>query len=223
MRTTKPISTISFNTKGYLTLKLTELTKAKRISFWTFIEHIPEDDEGGNKTHYHVYIELSKMTQTDDLKEELKEFDPEKPDKPKGCISFRSSKFDDWYMYALHDKRYLASKGQARRFHYKHDDFTASNDDDLLFRARSIDKLSLSRYADMQDAIDTGLSFSEYFSRGTVPIQQVHQFQVAWGLLVEEHTFRNGRSGHQDTLYCDGDTGEVTQLEELDPEEDLPF
>lgn len=91
MRTTKPIATISFNSPAFLKLKLEELTKAGKISFWAFIPHKPEDDEAGTKEHNHLYAEPSKMMQTDDLKAELLEFDPEHPDKPKGCLPFRTS------------------------------------------------------------------------------------------------------------------------------------
>lgn len=208
MRTTKPISTIAFNTPSYLKLKLNELLKAGRISFWAFIVHKPEDDEGGKKEHCHVYVEPSKMLQTDELKAELKEFDPEFPDIPRGCISFNSSKFDPWYLYALHDKRYLASKGQSRRFHYLHDDIVTSDDDDLTFKARSIDMVSLSPYADMQDAQNHGISWSEYFSRGTVPLQQVALFERAWYLLVQARTERAGHNNH--LMDIDPETGEVT-------------
>lgn len=236
MRTTKPIATIAFNTPRYLEIKLKELQKAGRISFWAFVYHKPEDDEGGKKEHAHLYIEPSKMLQTDDLREELKEFDPNKPDKPKGCLTFRSSKFDAWYMYALHDKRYLAHKGEARRFHYTHNDFVSSDEDDLLFKARSIDLISLSPYADMEDAQSQGLTFGQYFSRGTIPIQQVTLFQQAWNLLLANRTERGTHEGH--ALDVDEDTGEIVDQEplpayyevhpkddfvSLDPDTDLPY
>ena len=106
VRTTKPIATIAFNTPSFLEVKLNELLKAGRISFWAFIQHKPEDDEAGRKYHSHVFVEPSKMLQTDDLRAELREFDPEHPDKPLGTITRNTSKFDPWYLYALHDKRY---------------------------------------------------------------------------------------------------------------------
>lgn len=205
VRTTKPISTISYNTPSFLKVKLDELTASKRISFWAFVPHLAEDDEGGKKDHCHVYIELSKMTQTDELKEALKEFDPALPDKPKGCISFRSSKFGDWYLYGLHDKRYLASKGQSRCYHYSHSDFITSDDDDLLYMVRSIDLRALSPYADMIEAQSLGISWSEYFSRGTVPLPQLVLFEKAWFMLLNGKTDRNGRNGHD----IDAETGEV--------------
>ena len=189
-----------------------ELLKAGRISFWAFIVHKPEDDEGGKKEHCHVYIEPSKMLQTDDIKAELKEFDLEHPDKPRGCISFSSSKFDPWYLYALHDKRYLASKGQSRRFHYTHDDIVTSDGDDLHFKARSIDLVSLSPYADMEDAQRQGFTWAEYFSRGTIPLPQVALFERAWNLLLQVKTERADREGHP--MDIDPTTGEVLEAPE---------
>lgn len=247
MRTTKPISTISFNTADYLKLKLEELRKAGRISFWAFITHKPEDDEGGKKEHNHVYIEPSKMLQTDDLKEALKEYDPQSPSKPRGCISFNGSKFDPWYMYALHDKRYLASKGQSRRYHYTHDEIQTSDQDDLLCKARSIDMLSLSPYADMENAIDNGITWTQYFARGTIPLPQVALFERAWNLLLANRTYRAGAANHEMDLETDAaepqsdwsrranDQIEMIQkqglrrlyeqadLKPLDPDEELPF
>lgn len=103
VRTTKPISTISFNTPDYLAVKLSELTQAKILSFWAFIPHLPEDDEGGKKEHIHVYIEPSKMVQTDDIRHELRQPDPNQPNMLLGCLPFKSSNFGNWYLYGLHD------------------------------------------------------------------------------------------------------------------------
>ena len=213
MRTTKPISTISYNSPAYLSLKLRELISAGVISFWAFVPHEPEDDEAGLKPHSHLYVEPAKMLQSDDLTKFLKEFDPIHPDKPLGCITWRSSKFDSWYLYCLHDKRYLASKGQSRKYHYEHSRIATSDDDDLLFKSRSIDLISLSPYADMEEAQRNGLSWLEYFSRGTIPIQQVALFKCAWDMLLESQTNRNGRDGH--SFKVDDETGEIM--------EDAPF
>lgn len=206
MKTSLTISTISFNTPEFLLTKLRELFSAKVISFWAFIVHQPEDDEGGKKQHQHLFIEPSKMLQTDELRDEFKEFDPSKPEKPLSVIGFRISKFDDWYLYVLHDRRYLALKNQSRKFHYVHEDLLTSDPDDLLFRAKSIDLLSLSRYADIESAIRSGITLSEYFRRGTVPFQQVNQFIRAWDLISNDILHRDGRPAH-----VDADTGELIE------------
>lgn len=196
MKTTKPISTISFNTPAYLHTKLTELTKAGRIAFWAFVVHFPEDDEGGKKEHCHVFVEPAKMTQTEDFKEALKEFDPMHPDKPLGCISWHRSQFDDWYLYTLHDKAYLASKGQSRKYHYKHEDVFSSDTDDLVFRVRSIDRTALSPYESIRQAQSIGMTFPEYIASGRVPILQIKLFEQAWRMMMSIRTERAGREGH---------------------------
>lgn len=196
MRTTKPISTISYNTQIFLDMKLQELLKNKIIVFYAYIKHYPEDDEGGKKEHYHLYIEPSKMLQTEDLREQFKELDLHNQDKPLSVLPFQSSKFEHWYMYILHDTRYLASKGQSRKYHYSHSDIVASDYNNLNYLSKSIDMLKLSPYSSMLDAQKQGLSWQEYFMRGGIPIQQLNLFEKAWYLLLREDTYRNGRQGH---------------------------
>lgn len=218
VRTTKPISTISFNTASYLKLKLDEMTRSHILSFWCFISHKPEDDEAGLKEHFHLYVEPSKLLQTDDLRTALLEPDLEN-EKPRGCLMFRSSKFDDWYLYALHKREYLASKGQSRKFHYEHKDIVTSDADDLLFKAKSIDMFSVTPYASMVEAQSLGMTWNEYFAQGLVPIQQVRQFEYAWYTLFENKTERNGRKGHIDVV-ANPDTGEVIgTLQKVDVDE----
>ena len=215
MRTTKPISTISYNSADYLRVKLNELQKAKRISFWAFISHKAEDDEAGSKNHHHVYIMPSRMLQTDDLRDELKEFDPFHPSNPLGVMPFHTSKFDDWYLYVTHDKAYLSSKGQTRKFHYSHSDFATSESDYLLFLARNIDRTALTPYETILDAQARGYTWAEFFSSHSsmIPIQQIGIFEKAWKLLLESKTYRNGRDAHlvltEDGKYLLPSTGEI--------------
>ena len=72
MKTTMPTSTISYNSGGFLKLKLDELLKAKVIQFYAFIEHVPEEDE--KKKHKHLYIEPAKSVQTEELRDELRAY-----------------------------------------------------------------------------------------------------------------------------------------------------
>lgn len=194
VRTSKPISTISYNSEDFLCLKLTELLKAHIISFWVVIFHQPEDDE--RKGHFHVYVEPSKMLQTDELKDMFIEFDGVN-EKPLGVLSFDSSKFGPWYLYALHDKDYLALLGQTRKFHYTDGDFIVCDGDEMLQRVQRIDWNKLMPKRGIYDAIDAGLSFGAFFARGGVPIQQINQFRVAWDILKEERTYRNGKPNHE--------------------------
>lgn len=192
MRTRKPISTISYNSPEFLIMKLEELRRCKIISVWFFISHKPEEDE--TKEHIHLYIEPSKQILTDDLVSELCELDVNNPNKPKKCLSFRSSSFADWYLYAIHDKDYLLRKGQKRKYHYLQEEIVASDTDELDYLVRQIDMTDYSAYGRLINAFEQGLTFSEFFRRGCIPIQQIRQYQLAWELLASQNEVsRNGR------------------------------
>lgn len=197
MRTSKPISTISFNTKEFLLFKLNELLRNKIISKWYFIEHLPEDDEGGKKTHFHVYVEPSKMIQTVDLRELFKEYDPTKPDKPKCTIDWHNSDFGNWYLYSIHDKIYLASKGESRKYHYTDDQIIFSDEDDLNFDIKSVDVVSkYGEFKQIELAIQRGQTFTEFVKNGKIPIPQIRNFEFVWNLLTHDKTYRNGHENH---------------------------
>ena len=218
MRTSKPIATISYNTPEYLKLKLEELRKAGRLSEWYFIHHKAEADE--KKDHIHLYAVPSKMLQTDDLTKEFLQPDPAKPGQFVTCPRWVSSKFQDWYLYAIHDAAYLASKGQTRMYHYRLDDVQAYDRDALEECVREIDLTTVNAVKRMQDAQKAGLSYAQFFKSGGVPINAVRAYEEAWKLLQMAGTFRNGREGHEEAEEAppkgvDPVTGEFTE----DPQE----
>lgn len=101
--TAKPISTISYNSEGFLTRLLDRMISAKIIVDYRYIRHYGEN---GQKDHWHVWLEPNKRLDTGVLMDEFKEVDPNN-DKPLGCMPFRTSKSGHWLMYALHDPDYL--------------------------------------------------------------------------------------------------------------------
>lgn len=210
MKTRKTISTISFNTPAFLRLKLEELRKAKIITVWFFISHQPEEDE--KKAHIHLWILPSKTIQTDDLITEFYEKDPDPKQKiPLKCLSFQPcNSFADWYLYALHDPAYLLRKGQKRKYRYSDSDIVCSDRDELERLVSEIDMTEGSAIGRLLDALNDGISFTEYIKRGSVPLQQFSQYKAAWDFLVESGTFRNGRTTHSPLQEnVNSETGEV--------------
>lgn len=179
MKTKKPISTVSFNTETFLKNKLDELTQAGILSWWVYMEHLPEGEE--SKGHFHVYAEPSSQVQTDDVRKEFQEFDPTNPDKPKGTLLWVSSKFDDWHDYALHDPCYLASKGLVKKYAYKRDAFVTADEDELINRQADKPKTVNQR---MMEAIQNGLTFDYYVATGAVPVRYIRAYQVLWSELA---------------------------------------
>lgn len=193
MRTRSPISTISYNTPSYLRQKLEELRRAKIISCWFFVCHKAEEDE--KKDHIHLYIEPSKQLQTDDLAEEF--IQPVPGEKPLKCLSWHSSKFNDWYLYSIHDMVYLASKQQSRYYTYTQDDVVSWDDDDLADRVHEVSQLSDSPYAKLISAIEQGLSWEEVVRRGYVPLPLIKQYEAAWFALNSGDVQRGKGKRHE--------------------------
>lgn len=104
--TSKPISTISYNTESFLREKLETWYKSHLIQAYQYICHKGED---GDKDHIHVRIEPNKKLDPMILTDELKEYEKGK-DKPLGVRPWRPSKEEDWFLYAVHDSEYLKLK-----------------------------------------------------------------------------------------------------------------
>lgn len=183
MKTSRPITTISFNSEPFLIDKLIEMEKAKIISFWTCIQHKPEDDEGGKKFHYHIYIEPGeKPIEVNTFDDNFIEIDPDN-DKPLKTLKFRISKKDDALLYFKHDPDYLASKGQSRKYHYEWDDFITGDEDELYFLIKTIN-LDTNPYKEMREFAEAGMTFIEFAKNGKVPVQQFNQYNTAWNAIT---------------------------------------
>ena len=209
MKTSKPFSTISYNSADYLNQKLTELVSRRQIDFFAWVLHYPEEDEA--KEHKHLYIVPNGRVDTDQVLDYLLELDPKKPDKPLKCMRPHSSKFADWYLYALHDTAYLASKGQARKYHYTLSDVVCADKDYLLEEVHTIDYAKLNRFASLRDAALSGQRFEELLMSGTIPIQQTCAYRQAYDLMAN---FRTDRAGRETDQKIDPETGEVITEEE---------
>lgn len=131
MKTSKPISTISYNSEQFLKSKLQELLEAGSIEFWCYIKHHKESDD--TKDHIHLLICPNERIDTGELKNEFMEIDATKPDKPLGVIMFCTSIVDEWFLYNMHYKPYLDSKLLEREYHYSKEDFVYSDEDTFEF------------------------------------------------------------------------------------------
>jgi hypothetical protein len=204
LKTSKPFSTISYNSDDFLNQKLKELVARRQIDFFAWVHHYPEEDE--KKEHKHLYIVPNGRVDTDQVLDYLLEIDLKCPDKPLKCIRPHSSKFADWYLYSIHDTAYLASKGQARKYHYNFGDVQSSDSDYLLEEVHTIDFAKINRLSSLRDAALQGRPFEELLLSGSIPIQQTYAYRQAYELMANFRTNRAGREGHQ---KIDPETGEL--------------
>lgn len=176
MRTTKPISTVSYNSKEFLTGVLKNLVKAKKVAFWAFIPHAVEEDE--HKDHIHLYIEPNGKVDTMDLAEMFEEVDLKHPDKPLKCVDWRSSKWEDWYLYGLHDVAYLRMKFEERKFHYTDADVVASDPDEFAVKAYRAHHSEITKNMRIHSALMQGMTVDKLAYLGGILPQQAMQMAV---------------------------------------------
>ena len=180
MLTSKAISTVSWNSDEFLFKVLKRLYEQDIISFYCMVYHFAEEDE--KKPHWNIYLIPSHRIDTAKLREEFVEV-VSSNDKPLCCNPFENSKFDDWYLYHCHDERYLASKGQTRKYHYHMEDFFASDEQAFI---EKIHKMDLSKYNGMErfvTAVKSGCNFDDLVCQGFVPIQLIHQYEKAYNCI----------------------------------------
>lgn len=186
MLTTKPITTISYNTDTYLTNLLENLRKAKIITFRFFVPHKAEDDE--NKDHIHLYIELAKRLDTEILRDEFKEKDlSSDTDKPLSVMPFQvCNSFNDMYLYFIHDKIYLSSMNNPRKYHYNDSDIHTSDKEYLNEKRRTspMPKCYINR--EMFDGLLHGEKPTHILQRNNVPMRQWGQYLTAFRMLYAD-------------------------------------
>lgn len=197
MKTTKPISTVSYNSAQFLYGVLQRLVSNEIIQFFAFIEHTPEEDE--KKSHFHVYLEPAKPVDTLWLRKQFIEPVKDRPNEPLASLPFQSSKWVDWYWYVLHDPAYLAAKNQSRKYTYIQDDIVTNDLDYLLEKVRvnPNPKAELVRVLDMLQA---GYRPLQIAAQLNVPIRNLGYFMDSMQVLannIRQITDRNGRVTHE--------------------------
>lgn len=186
MRTTKPVSTISYNSEAFLEGTLNALVKAHKIAFWAYIRHTAEEDE--HKDHLHVYIEPNGKVDTMDLQELLCEVDVKNPGKPLKCVDWRSSKWDDWYLYGIHYEPYLTMKFESRKYHYQMEDVKASDREDLDSRVHRTMHSDILKHMRIHTAMVNGMTVEKLVFNGAIPPSQAFAY-ANW-----QHMYRRGEA-----------------------------
>ena len=165
------------------------------------MQHDPEPDEiideAGKKKHIHVFAIPAKMIQTEDIREEFLEMDPNNPEKPLKTLIWIKSNFSDWYFYSLHDQAYLAKKHQSRVCHYSHEQLIASDYEDLnMMATNAIQDYDLGPYVKIAQYIKQGASFSQMAIYENIPPTQIYAWKAAWDMLYRSGVHRNGKENH---------------------------
>lgn len=200
MKTRKPISSISYNTDEFLKMKLEQFISQQIISFYLIIKHFPEEDE--KKEHKHIFMVPNGQLDTMNLQKELREFVPEFPDKPLGCIDFRSSDPDHWILYNEHYEPYLVSKMESRKYHYTKDDFITSDYDTFdFYYHHAFYSSDWAKDNQILKHINSGGNPAELISNGSISWKNSGNL-LAFMRLKYGYTDRGYRKNHEDNEFC---------------------
>lgn len=178
MQTKQPLSTISYNTPAFLESVLNRLIHEHVLDYYMFINHIGELDPFGEqeKDHIHLFVVPNKRINTADLDDLL--IEPVPNNKPLRCISWNTSKVDDWILYVLHDSDYLKTKFEQRQIQYNYTDIKSSNEDDLRRKFRHAYQSSgYARSRNLYHYSVSGGTLKELLSIGAIPVNQVTAYQ----------------------------------------------
>lgn len=190
MATSKPISSISYNTELYLVTKLSNLVQSGIISFWAYIRHNGEEktqDEAAGKDHLHLLMIPNKCVDLVAIGKQFNEFYPTDPQRPLRCMPFRTSKTEDWMLYAIHDPDYLAFHGMEKTYVYDVVDFVTS-DEDYLHQLWVEAKQSLANNPaiKLRRKARDGVSFTHLVQSGTISIQQIRNAELYYSYLAQD-------------------------------------
>ena len=174
MRVSKPISTITYNTIPFLKKTLKTLSLMGLISYYEYIEHLPDEDD--KKRHIHLFLMPNKALDLVNFADYFIEEDPQN-EKPLKCMPFRrSNSYGDWYWYSLHDRDYLKAKELTKKYYYSDSDIVTS---DIDFHNTLVLENPLINFAHMSDvalrdkvckAVYNGESLESLLCSGLVPL-----------------------------------------------------
>lgn len=200
MKTSKWISTISYNTDKYLAYVCNKLIEERYIYFWCYIEHYPEADE--RKKHKHLLMFPNGRIDSDSIAARFDEY-VDGEEAPRRVMPFRTSKFDDAYLYMIHEKRYLLSKGLTKKYYYDRENIICSEIDYLTEMVHCIDMSRYKRLDFLIEAVDNDISFQYLLASGRIPVPQIRAYKEAYEILCYKSAEKSDRAYHNNIEVID--------------------
>lgn len=198
MRTQKAISNIAYHRPEVFGMMTDHLREAGLIGpcFW-----IAHTGEGGDKPHIHLLLLGGfKVYDTAKLGSAwgVDVIDGKAASVTARWCPVKEGALSDWFLYAVHDPKYLAWKGQAKEVHYPWSDVRCSKGDEeirdqLIREAQEAQGQQGDRT--MRRLIcmaQQGRSFEECVLAGMVPMGQLTQARTAWE-IVRRHYWKGVR------------------------------
>lgn len=167
---------------------LDDLVKNNTIDFWCFIRHEP--DEESKKDHVHLYVDPAKTIETTSLKDKFIQIVPGEA-LPRRNLNFRYSKFDDWYLYSLHQKDYLNEKGLYRNKEYSKEDFHFSDLDEFERYVSEINYSSIFNLDEIINAARIQMPIYQAIKDGILPAKNNKLLNLYKSIKYDSRPYEN--------------------------------
>lgn len=168
-KTSKPQSTISYNTDRFLKKTLNQLVNEGIVSYWFYINHKPDTDD--KMAHIHLRVELRKPTDMIEFEKLFIQHIRDKKHKTTKTRSFQYSDCNNWFMYAVHNPDYLRYKKMTRNYQYTLSDIKSNDKDECEYRYKiALEWLYSELLKDLyaEDKLKEGISISALADSGII-------------------------------------------------------
>lgn len=197
MRTSKAISNIAYHRPDVWASKVADLRKSGKIGPLLWIAHKGED---GDKDHIHFVLLGGYTTYNTEGLSALWGVDVVDGNPATVTSLWRVTKnLSDWLLYAVHDPKYLLSKGKTRSTSYSWDDVRCSDGDDdcrrILIREaqEALEMVGDRTTSRLIVLAKQGYDWRRVVLSGLVPMGQLSQASRAWEYIAD--AYGNGGNG----------------------------
>ena len=180
MKTSKPFGFISYNSREFLQSVLQQFIadgKFLRCACWY------HESTGKEKNHFHVWIEPNEEIDTSIISDKFVETLESGEQQSIAIRPKCSSKWNDAYLYGIHDSEYLSSKGLERELvniktdmHIYLGDFTADLAQAEIFRL----KHCLAPYARLKALVYEGKTLEQVYLILRIPFSLLNAVSMAY-------------------------------------------
>lgn len=196
MKTSKLISTISFNTLPFLEGTIKRLLDQEFIEWAHWIAHKGEKDDT-KKDHIHLVIQPNKAIDTLQFFKEFYELVPDN-ELPLKCLPPNKTKnIGDWILYGLHHVGYLASKFETREYAYSIDDMHSTDRDLLLEQYRQALRELNPELEAVKHSFAKGLSLDDILLGGYVNKTNLNTIVAYYSALMNKRKEQQSKEYQQ--------------------------
>lgn len=155
------------------------------VEYWAFVRHKPESTE--RKSHVHLFVSSNMRGET--LRQVFSVRDIGGDIRP---LPFRrGTNYRTWYLYSMHDERYLSQKGLSKKYHYELEDFVCSSREE---HERLLDYYAMPLSDVFRLRVAMGFTYESMVAEGLIPPEKIYYYKELYRILKMEENMNYGHN-----------------------------